>query len=183
MGKTLGGNIGPVTCFRGGGKLGSAAEQSFDESDQMIQIFAEKSPGLFGRGSGLAPKFGAKRASLFAKRTGSLAKSVGNIIDGFTEIAFAKRLIDLAGDSLRRLAGGCSGLIPQLICFAQHAVKCSPSLASGGCCCGVCAAVIVHPARPVTIRQNSETVVAFCLRMKPTQKPVAQPPPAGTARR
>ena len=103
MGKTLGGNARPVTCFRGAGALGSAAEQSFGESDQMIQIFAEKSPGLFGRGTGLAPKFGAKRASLLAKRAGSLAKSVGNTIDGFTEIAFAKRLIDLI-KNLPRLA-------------------------------------------------------------------------------
>ena len=53
MGKTLGGNAGPVTCFRGAGTLGSAAEQSFGESDQMIQIFAEKSPCLFGRITGL----------------------------------------------------------------------------------------------------------------------------------
>ena len=132
MRKTLGGNVGPVTCFRGGGELGSAAEQSFGESDQMIQIFAEKSPGLFGRGTGLAPKFGAKRASLLAKRAGSLAKSVGNIIDGFTKIAFAKRLIGLAGNSLLRLAGGCRGLIKQLSCLPLHAVKYSPSLAAGG---------------------------------------------------
>ena len=118
MRKTLGGNAGPVTCFRGAGALGSAAEKSFGESNQMIQIFAEKSPGLFGRGTGLAPKFVAKRASLFAERAGGLAKSVGNIIDGFTEIAFAKRLIDFAGNSLRRLAGSCRGLTPQLTCLA-----------------------------------------------------------------
>ena len=132
MSRTLGGNARRVTCFRGAGAPGLAAEQSFGESDQMIQIFAEKSAGLFGRGAGLAPKFGAKRASLFAKRAGSLAKTVGNAIDGFTKIAFAERLIDLAGSGLRRLAGGCRGLSPQLNCLAPHAVKCSRSLAPGG---------------------------------------------------
>ena len=105
MSKTLGGNVGLVTCFRGVGALGLAAEQSFSESDQMIQIFTEKCPDLFGCGTDLTPKFGAKRTSFLAKRAGSLAKSVGNIIDGFTEIAFAKRLIDLV-KNLPRLAMG-----------------------------------------------------------------------------
>ena len=106
MGKTLGGNAGPVTCFRGAGALGSAAEQSFDERDQMIQIFAEKSLACSAAVPALPAKFSAKRAGLLAKRAGSLAKSVGNIIYVFTKIAFAERLVDLAGNSLRRRAGG-----------------------------------------------------------------------------
>ena len=133
MSRTLGGNVGLVTCFRGVGALGLAAEQSFSESDQMIQIFTEKCPDLFGCGTDLTPKFGAKRTSFLAKRAGSLAKLVGKIIDGFTDIAFAKRFIDIAGKSLRRLAGGCRGLIKQLSCLPLHAVKYSPSLAAGGC--------------------------------------------------
>ena len=183
MGKTLGVNARPVTCFRGEGMLGSAAEQSFGEGYQMIEIFAEKSSSLFGCGTGLATKFGAKRLSLLVKRAGSLAKSVGNTINCFTEIALAKRLIDLAGNSLRRLTGGIHGLIPQLTCLTQHAVKCSLSLAPGGCGSGGCAAVIVQLARPVTIRQNTETALWGCLWIKPTQKPFVLPPPAGEGRR
>ena len=183
MGKTLGGNARPVTCFRGAGALGSAAEQSFGKGYQMIEVFAEKFPGLFGCDTGLASKFVAKRVSLLVKRAGSLAKSVGNTIDCFTEIALAKRLVEFVGNSLRRLIGGFRGLIPQLTCLTQHAVKCSLSLAPGGCVSGGCAAVIVQLARPVTIRQNTETGLWGCLWIKPTQKPVVQPPPAGPGRR
>ena len=156
MGKTLGVNAKPVTCFRGAGALGSAAEKSYGEGYQIIEIFAEKSPSLFGCSTGLATKFDAKRVSLLVKRAGSLTKSVGNTINCFTEIALAKRLIDLAGNSLRRLTGSFCGLIPQLTCLTQYAVKCSLSLAPGGCASGGCAAVIVQLARPFTNRQNTE---------------------------
>ena len=70
----------------------------------MIQIFAEKSPGLFGRGSSLAPKFGAKRASLFAKRAGISPSRLATSSTASPKLPFAAPL-DSAGNSLRRLAG------------------------------------------------------------------------------
>ena len=157
MGKTLGVILGLSPVFVARVRLGSGTEQSFGESYQMIEIFAEKFTGLFDLGTRLANKFGAKRVSLLVKRAGSSTKRLAT-----PSIASPKLPLPSASLTLPQQFASPYRWLPWShptthLPFTQHAVKYPLSLAPGGCGSGGCAAVTVQLARPETNRQNTET--------------------------